>query len=329
MLSGYNETYNIFGAKFNKEYYESKIYQSGKEIVIKGLENGIFEKRRDGAIVVNLGIVDNENLGEKVLLREDGTSVYITQDLELARIKNKDFHSDIFINVVGNEHDYHFKVLYEILKRLGNKEKHYHLSYGLISLPEGRMKSREGNVVDADDIINNVKELAKKGLESRKKLSKKELEKKSLIITLASIKYALLKIEAGKNFMFDPKESINFEGNTGPYLQYSYARASSIIKKSKSKKSLVIPDNFTKEELHLISQISKFPQTLENTTKKMNPAIIANYAHELAQYFNEFYHANQVIGTKEESFRLKLIEAFRIVLKNSLYLLGIEVMEEM
>lgn len=329
VLSGYKETYKTFGIKFDKEYYESEIYESGKEIVMEGLKKGRFQKRKDGAIIINLGVINNEDLGEKVLLREDGTSVYMTQDLELARIKTKDFHPDILINVVGNEHDYHFKVLYEILKRLGNKERHYHLSYGLISLPDGKMKSREGNVVDADDIINDIRELAKKNLESRKKMYKKELDKKSLVIALAAIKYSLLKIEAAKNFMFNPNESINFEGNTGPYLQYSYARAGSILKKSKSKKSLVLPEKFTKGELQLLLHITKFSNSIENSAKNMNPAIIANYAYQLAKYFNEFYHSNPVIGSKEEIFRLKLIKSFRIVLKNSLNLLGIEVMEEM
>jgi len=166
-------------------------------------------------------------------------------------------------------------------------------------------------------------------LERNKKLSKKIVEERSLIISLAAIKYTLLKIEAARNFMFDPKESISFEGNTGPYLQYSYARASSIVRKSKTKKQLKIPDNLSKSELQLLSQISKFPQIVENVAEQMNPALIANYAYQLAQNFNEFYHANPVIGSKEEAFRLKLINSFRVILKNSLYLLGIDVMEEM
>jgi arginyl-tRNA synthetase len=329
-LSGYNQTYKTLGVKFKKEYYESKIFESGREIVMKGLKDGIFKKRRDNAIVINLGFMGKEDMGEKVLLRPDGTSVYMTQDIELARQKNNDFNPDLLINVVGNEHDYHFKVLYEILRKLGNKEQHHHLSYGIISLPEGRMKSREGTVVDADNLIDNVKEMAKKNLLDRnKKLSKKIVEERSLIISLAAIKYTLLKIEAARNFMFDPKESISFEGNTGPYLQYSYARASSIVRKSKTKKQLKIPDNLTKGELQLLSQISKFPQIVENAAEQMNPALIANYAYQLAQNFNEFYHANPVIGSKEEAFRLKLINSFRMILKNSLYLLGIDVMEEM
>ncbi|HJO14543.1 MAG TPA: arginine--tRNA ligase [Candidatus Pacearchaeota archaeon] len=329
-LSGYNQTYKTLGVKFRKEYYESRIFESGRDIVMKGLKDGIFKKRRDNAIVINLGFMGKEDMGEKVLLRPDGTSVYMTQDIELARQKNNDFNPDLLINVVGNEHDYHFKVLYEILRKLGNKEQHHHLSYGIISLPEGRMKSREGTVVDADNLIDNVKEMAKKNLLDRnKKLTKKIVEERSLMISLAAIKYTLLKIEAARNFMFDPKESISFEGNTGPYLQYSYARASSIVRKSKTKKQLKIPDNLSKSELQLLSQISKFPQIVENAAEQMNPALIANYAYQLAQNFNEFYHANPVIGSKEEAFRLKLINSFRVILKNSLYLLGIDVMEEM
>jgi len=329
-LSGYKTTYNIFGAKFDKEYYESKIFESGRDIVLKGLKDGVFKKRKDGAVIINLGILKKEDMGEKVLLRPDGTSVYMTQDIELARQKNKDFNPDLMINVVGNEHDYHFKSLYEILRLLGNKEEHHHLSYGIISLPEGRMKSREGTVIDADDIIGEVSEMAKNGLSERNsKLSKNVLDKRSLIIGLAAIKYTLLKIEAARNFMFNPKEAISFEGNTGPYLQYSYARASSILKKAKGKKDLKIPEDLTKEELQLLSQISKFPVTVEQASKQMNPALIANYSHQLAQNFNEFYHANPVIGSNEEAFRLKLIDAFRTTLKNALFLLGIEVMEEM
>ena len=329
-LTGYNTTYKVFGAKFNKEYYESKIFESGKDIVLKGLKDGILKKRKDGAIICKLGFIGKEDMGEKVLLRPDGTAVYMTQDLELARQKNKDFNPDLMINVVGNEHDYHFKALYEIIKRLGNTEKHFHLSFGIISLPEGRMKSREGTVVDADNLIEDVKEMAKKSLlERNNKLSKKAAEERSLKIALAAIKYTLLKIEAARNFMFDPKEAIQFEGNTGPYLQYSYARASSILKKAKGKKDLKIPESLTKEELQLLSQVSKFPNAVEQSSKQMNPALIANYSHQLAQNFNEFYHANPVIGSDGEAFRLKLIEAFRTTLKNALYLLGIDVMEEM
>lgn len=328
-LTGYKKTYQTFGAKFDKEYYESKIFESGRDVVLKGLKDGILKKRKDGAIICKLGFIGKEDMGEKVLLRADGTSVYMTQDIELARQKNKDFNPDLMINVVGNEHDYHFKALYEILRRLGNKEKHHHLSYGIISLPEGRMKSREGTVVDADNLIEDVKDMARKNLESKSKISKKDAEERSLKIALAAIKYTLLKIEAARNFMFDPKEAISFEGNTGPYLQYSYARASSILKKAKSKKTLSIPTNLSKEELQLLSQISKFPQAVENASKQMNPAVIANYSHQLAQNFNEFYHANPVIGSEEEAFRIKLIDSFRTTLKNSLYLLGIDVMEEM
>jgi len=329
-LSGYQTTYKTFGAKFDKEYYESKIYESGKDIVLKGLKDGVLKKRKDGAVICKIGFLGREDMGEKVLLRPDGTSVYMTQDLELARQKNKDFNPDLMINVVGNEHDYHFKALYEILKRLGNKEKHHHLSYGIISLPEGRMKSREGTVVDADNLIEEVQGMARKNLlERNSKLSKKAADEKSLIISLAAIKYTLLKIEAARNFMFDPKEAISFEGNTGPYLQYSYARASSILKKAKAKKDLTIPTNLTKEELQLLSQISKFPNVVEQASSQMNPAVIANYSHQLSQNFNEFYHTNPVIGSKEEAFRLKLIDAFRTTLKNALFLLGIEVMEEM
>jgi len=328
-IDGFKETYKTFGIKPDENYNESEIYTKGKEIIDKGLKKGIFEKRKDGAIIINL---EKEGLGEKVVLRSDGTSVYITQDLYLAELKNKKYNPDKSIYVVANEQDYHFKVLFSIIKKLGLKSANslYHLSYGLVNLPEGRMKSREGTVVDADDLIKETQELVKANLKekSEKKLSEKELEDRSLKISLGAIKYFLLKIEAVKGTIFNPKESLSFEGDTGPYLQYSYARASSILRKSKKKPELKIK-KIQDSEFKLIKKISELEEVVDRSIKQLNPSFIAHYAYQLSQTFNEFYHANKVIGTDEEEFRLKLIDAFRTTLKQSLSLLGIDVLEEM
>jgi arginyl-tRNA synthetase len=327
-FDGFKETAKVFGIKFDKEYYESKIYKFGKEIVEEGLKKGIFKKKEDGAVVIDLTA---EGLGEKVLLRSDGTSIYITQDMYLAKLKDEDFNIDGSFYVVANEQDYHFKVLFSILKKLGYKftDKLHHLSYGMVELPEGRMKSREGTVVDADDLIEDTRKIAVENIKKREELSEKELRERSLKISLAAIRYTLLKIDLMKNIVFNPKESLEFEGNTGPYLLYSYARASSILRKvEKSKAKLEIFD-LSKEEGALLTKIGDFPNIVKRAYSELAPNLIANYAFELCQMFNEFYHAHQVIGSKEEAFRLKLIEAFRNVLKKSLNLLGIEELEEM
>jgi arginyl-tRNA synthetase len=328
-FDGFKETYEKFGLKFDKEYFESKIYQNGKEIVEEGLKKGIFKKRDDGAVMIDL---TSEGLGEKVLLRSDGTSIYITQDMYLAKLKDEDFGVDGSIYVVANEQDYHFKVLFSVLKKLGYKfaENLYHLSYGMVELPEGRMKSREGTVVDADDLIEDTRKLAEEGIVKRQQdVSKKDLQERSLKIALAAIRYSLLKIDLTKNIVFNPKESLEFEGNTGPYLLYSYARASSIVRKVKAKKAKMVIYDLSKEEGALLTKIGNFPDVVKQAYNQLAPNIIANYAFELCQIFNEFYHAHQVIGSKEELFRLKLIDAFRKVLKSSLNLLGIEELEEM
>jgi len=327
-FEGFKKTYKTFGLKFDKEYFESDIYKNGKEIVEEGLKKGIFKKKEDGAVVIDL---TSEGLGEKVLLRADGTSIYITQDMYLAKLKDKDFNIDGSFYVVANEQDYHFKVLFSILKKLGYKfaDKLYHLSYGMVELPEGRMKSREGNVVDADDLIEDTRRIAEENIKKREELPEKELQERSLKISLAAIRYTLLKIDLTKNIVFNPKESLEFEGNTGPYLLYSYARASSIIRKVKKSKAKLEIYDLSKEEGALLTKIESFPAVVKKAYEELAPNLIANYAFELCQMFNEFYHAHQVLGSKEEGFRLKLIDAFRNVLKKSLNLLGIEELEEM
>ncbi len=327
-LDGFKETYKKFGIKHDKEYYESKIYKKGKEIVLGGLKKGIFEKK-DGSIIINL---EKEKLGEKVLLRDDGTSLYITQDIYLAKLKQDEYKINKSIYVVGNEQEYHFKVLFTILSKLGFNYKNLkHLSYGMVNLPEGKMKSREGIVVDADNLIKEVQDLVKKELTSREKISKKELESRSLKIALSAIKYFLLKVDSKKNMLFNPKESISFEGDTGPYLLYSYARASSILRKSKNKlnKNNFQIKNISEHELKLLKKLSQFPEVVSNSYNTLNPSLIANYSYQLTQIFNGFYHSCPVINSEQELFRLALVKSFRYVLENSLKLLGIEIIDKM
>ena len=327
-LDGFKETYKKLGIHHDKEYFESNIYKKGKEIILNGLKKGIFEKNSDGAIIADL---KKESLGEKVLLRADGTSVYITQDIYLAKLKFDEFKLNKSIYVVGNEQNYHFSVLFSILKKLkfDFADKLKHLSYGMVNLPEGKMKSREGTVVDADDLIDEVQNLVKKELNSRYKLPKKELESRSLKIALAAIIYFLLKVDTKKDMIFNPKESINFEGDTGPYILYSYARASSIIKKANKKKQFTIEKKLEKNEFELIKKLLQFEEIVSSAYNNMNPSAIANYSYQLSQQFNEFYHSVQVINSDNEQFRLALVDAFRQILKNSLFLLGIDTIEEM
>jgi arginyl-tRNA synthetase len=326
-LDGFKETYSKFGIKHDVEFFESAIYKNGREIVEKGLKNKIFSKKEDGAIIADL---KKEGFGEKVLLRSDGTSIYITQDLYLAKLKYEKYKIDKSIYVVGNEQDYHFNVLFAILKKLGfNFDGLKHLSYGMINLPEGRMKSREGTVVDADDLIDEVQKLVKKELESRDKLSKKQLEEKSLKIALAAIKYILLKVDTKKDMVFNPKESIDFEGDTGSYILYSYARASSIINRLKKIKKEYSLDELEEKEISLVKKLAEFKEVLLKSFKDLNPSAIANYSYQLSSIFNEFYHACPVINSEKESFRIDLVISFRQILKNALYLIGIEPLEKM
>ena len=329
-LDGFEETYAKFGIKHDVEFYESAIYKKGKEIIEEGLKKEIFTKKKDGAVVIDL---KKEKLGEKILLRMDGTSIYITQDIYLAKLRHEKYKIDKSIYVVANEQEYHFNVLFTILKKLGyNFEGLNHLSYGMVNLPEGRMKSREGTVVDGDDLIENIQALVKKELKSRDKLSKKELEERSLKITLAAIKYLILKIDIKKDMIFNPKESINFEGDTGPYLLYSYARASSILRKlekeKKSNKKYIIGELEEKEML-LVKKLSEFEEISLKASRDLNPSVIANYSYQLCQIFNEFYHSCPVVNSEKELFRTDLVKVFRQILKNSLYLLGIETLEKM
>jgi arginyl-tRNA synthetase len=330
-ISGFEETYKIFGHKPVKVYRESEIYKKGKSVILDGLKKGVFYKDKTGAVAINLG----KKLGEKILLRSDGTSVYITQDLALTTERYNDFKMDKAIWIVGNEQIYHFEVLFKLFKLLKFPfaEGCYHLAYGMVNLPDGKMKSREGTVVDADDLINDMVSLAKKEINKRHKLPKKQVDKIAYKIGIGAIKYFMLKYAAKKDFIFDPKQSVSFDGETGPYLQYALVRASKIMKKSKQQISGNIGYDLlsSKEEQELIKQISKFPEVVEQSAESYSPHFVATFAYELAQKFSTFYSKHRVIGAdpKQEKARLLLVNVFYETLKKSLNLLGINEVEVM
>ena len=326
-FDGFNETYKKLDIKFDREYYESQIYEKGKQIVEEGLKKKIFTKRKDGAVEINLG----KKLGKKILLRMDGTSVYMTQDLYLAILKSKQYKLTKSIYITGNEQDYHFEVLFKILEKLGFKNLNMqHLSYGMVNLPTGKIKSREGTKgITIDEILDNTQKIVKKELTKREKLGKKELEKRSKIIALSAIRYALLKIDMKRNMIFNPEKSTNFEGDTGPYLLYSYARANSILKKVKAENSNFEIQDLESVEIKLIKKLENFQETLHKSYKEFNPALIANYSYELCQIFNEFYHECPVLHSDNSDFRINLVKSFKQILKNSLDLLEIKTLEKM
>ena len=304
-FAGFAETFKLFGTGFDKEYYESKIFRNGKEIVLDGLERGIFQQREDGTVIVDL---EEFGLGEKVLLRANGTSVYIVQDIYLAYLKNQDFNYDKSIYVVGNEQEYHFNVLKKILQICGASyaDGIEHLSYGMVELPEGKMKSREGTVVDADDLILNTAGLAADEISKRyPELGSTEVTHRSLVISLAAIKYQLLKTETSRNMIFNPKEAIRFEGDTGPYLLYSYARASSILRKAEIELNLDAWDA-NDSELKLIKKIAEFTGIEEDSSRKLLPSLMASYAYDLCQTFNQFFHECPVLRSENAGQRLEI-----------------------
>jgi arginyl-tRNA synthetase len=331
-LKGFKLTYDKLGISFDKVYFESDYYIKGKEKILKGLENGIFEKSDDGAIVARLK--ENYNLPDKVLLRSDGTSIYITQDMYLAHLKKKDFDYDRSIYVVGNPQNLYFKQLFTILDMIGFKEDKYHFSYGMIYLPEGKMKSREGIVVDADDIIEEMETLAYKEVEKRyPELSEQEKTYRARIIGMAALKFFILKINPKSDFVFNPKESISFEGETGPYVQYCYARIESIISKSMEEIDLNINWMLLthEKELSLINQLIYFPEIVETAAETYNIHLIPQYLLSLCQAFNSFYTSCQVISDKKnlEKARLLLIKCVQIVIEIGCDILGIEILDKM
>lgn len=320
-LKGFEQTYKRFGLKkFDRTYFESETYDKGREMIFEGLKKGMFKKDEDGSIYVDLG----GELGKKILIRADGTTLYITQDIYLAVLKYKEYKFYKSVYVVASEQNYHFKVLFTLLKMLGYDFDCHHLSYGMVMLPEGRMKSREGKVVDADDLMDELKQ---KILEKHK-IKNKTAEK----IMLSAIKYYLLKFSAHKDFTFRPEESISFEGETGPYLQYALVRAGRILDRAGKPGGKVSFNMLSSEqEFMLIKKLSEFDNCINKAVETYSPNIIANYAYELAQAFSIFYENCPVLNADKElrNARLLLVKSFHTTLKTALYLLGIEEVKEM
>lgn len=342
VYEGFDVTYNRLGVDFDKTYYESETYLLGKKIVEEGLSKGVFYKKDDNSVWVDL---TSDGLDEKIVQRSDGTSVYITQDLGTAVLRHDEYDFDSKIYVVGNEQDYHFKVLFLILKKLGNEwaDKLYHLSYAMVDLPSGKMKSREGTVVDADDLMDEITTAA---AEETSKLGKVEEfsndELKQLYETLGfgALKYFILKVDPEKRMLFNPAESVEIHGNTGPYIQYVHARICSVIKRASQiqqlsgykNMALEAVVNMNDKERELAINILRFKETVENAAEKFSPAIVANYVYELAKNFNQFYHENSIISESEletSCFRLCLADACALTIEKSLNLLGIIAPERM
>jgi arginyl-tRNA synthetase len=337
-LSGIKETYKEFGTEFDVWFKESETFRkgSGARMVEGGLKSGIFTREDDGAIIAVL----EPEMQNKVLVRNDGTSLYVTNDLGLTEEKFQKFKLDKCIWVVANEQDLYFKQLFKIFEKLDRKwaKNCFHLSYGYVSLPSGRMKSREGNVVDADDLIKEIEKLAEKEIEARyKKISAKEKEKRSKGIALAAIKFYLLRNDAKKDMVFEPEKSISFDGETGPYLQYTYARARSILRKAKANKSnknKIGEKDFAllshEKEKELLVALSNFDRAVQKSFEELSPHHLAHSLLAVSEKFNSFYqHLSVLEGGEEKNARLALVEATTIVLKKGLEILGIEALEEM
>lgn len=335
VYAGFEQTYSRLGVTFDKYYYESDTYKLGKDLIQQGLDSNVFFRKPDGSVWIDLS---TDGLDEKVVLRADGTSVYITQDLGTAVLKEADFGMDQSIYVVGNEQDYHFKVLFLILKKLGLPWANglLHMSYGMVDLPGGKMKSREGTVVDADDLIDEMQETARIKTEELGKTDDfSDAEKISLNrkIGLGALKYFLLKVDPRKRLLFDPAESIDFQGNTGPFIQYSYARIKSILRKesniSRYKGEFL---GMNEDERSLIKLLYSYRETVHTAAQEFSPAVIAAYLYDLSKSFNRFYHENQVLKAEDEvtrQFRLNLCLQTGLILKSGMTLLGIEVPEKM
>src|SRR3989344_3311197 len=333
VLDGFEETYQRFGIKFDKDYFESAYYDLAKEMVQEGLKTKKFKQDDTGAVIAPL---EKYNLPDKVLLRRDDTSIYITQDLYLSALRYRDFKFDQMIYVVASEQRLHFQQLFKILELMGKKyaSNMHHLSYGLVHLPSGRMKSREGNVVDADDIMDEVAELARKEIESRhSNILESEIKSRAENIALSAIKFFMLKTDPVKDIVFNPEESMSFEGETGPYVQYTHARACSILRKSGLKILVNInyPEFNSAEELNLIKLLAQFKEVIEQSAVNQKPHHLAQYLISLSQAFNEFYHKLPVISEDKDLMkaRLLLVDSVRKVLANGLNLLGITALEEM
>lgn len=335
VYEGFEQTYKAIGVDFDKYYYESQTYLLGKEFISEGLKTGVFFKKEDGSVWCDL---TEDGLDEKIVLRSDGTAVYMTQDIGTAIQRLKDY-PDVggMVYTVGNEQDYHFKVLFLILKKLGFDwaKNLYHLSYGMVDLPSGKMKSREGTVVDADDLIQEMADTAEEISKELGKLDEySEAEKKALYKTigLGALKYYILKVDPKKRILFDPKESIDFQGNTGPFIQYTYARIQSILRKSNGNDLEVSQIALHNKEKQLLKQLELFPEVIQNAADQHSPALIANYIYDLVKDFNSFYQNLSILGAdkeEEKRFRVALSNSVGVTIKNGFKVLGIDVPERM
>ena len=338
VFKGFDETYKALGISFDKVDYESQTYLLGKELVQKGLEMGVFEKEADGSVWCDLTA---DGLDRKLVLRGDGTSVYITQDLGTAERRFAQYNLDSHVYVVGNEQDYHFQVRKLILKKLGFdwSDQIYHLSYGMVELPEGKMKSREGTVVDADDLIEKMYEEAKAtSLESGKlaDMPAEEQEKLFHMIGLGALKYFIMKVDPKKTMLFNPKESIDFNGNTGPFIQYTHARICSILRKAEEQGIVFasVPQDVepSAKEVRLVKLMGLFPEKVAEAGAALSPAVIANYAYDLAKEFNQYYHDTPILketDSKVLAYRLVLIGTIARILVKAMGILGISLPERM
>jgi len=338
VYAGFNQTYNKIGVSFDKTYYESKTYLLGKDIIEEGLQKNIFFKKEDNSVWIDLA---EEGLDEKLVLRGDGTSVYITQDLGTTELKYNDFHSNRYLWVVGNEQDYHFKVLFAILKRLGRPyaEECYHISYGMVDLPSGKMKSREGTVVDADELVAQMIQTAADRTQELGKIHDFESDEAIKLydqLALGALKYFLLKVDPKKRMLFNPEESIDFQGHTGPFIQYTYARIRSILRKAEQAGIVTeIPnENYQMHQVEreLIYALSLYPARVLTAANDFTPYIISLYAYELAKVYNQFYSEVSIFADPDPEavkFRVALSKTVSETIHKALWLLGIEVPERM
>lgn len=334
VYDGFEATYKRLGVDFDKNYYESETYLLGKEVVENGLDSGVFYKKEDGSVWIDLS---SEGLDEKIILRSDGTAVYMTQDIGTAIKRHEDFNFSHMTYTVGNEQDYHFKVLFLILEKLGYSwaKSCYHLSYGMVDLPSGKMKSREGTAVDADDLMEDMFQNAKSIAEELGKIDvSKNNESKELneTVGMGALKYFMLKVDPKKRMLFDPKESIDFNGNTGPFIQYTYARIQSILRKNTGDIKIDEDSDITDKERALIITLLAFPKTIQEAANSFSPALIANYVYEIVKDFNSYYQSTPILGadsTSIISFRVALSQQVAKVIKLSMSLLGINVPQRM
>lgn len=334
VYDGFGKTYKALGVDFDKFYYESNTYLLGKDIVEGGLEKGVFFEKLDGSVWIDLTA---DGLDEKLVRRADGTSVYITQDLGTAQLKYDDFGMDESIYVVGNEQDYHFKVLFLILQKLKKTwaKGLTHLSYGMVDLPSGKMKSREGTVVDADDLIAEMEATAKEVTEALGKANDFDEDEKQQLyhtIGMGALKYFLLKVDPKKRLLFDPNESVDFQGHTGPFIQYTHARIKSVIGRAGIDTNQTVATTLAAEERDLIVLLNRFPETITDAAKGFNPGIMANYVYEVAKVYNKFYHEHSILQAEDDAlkqFRLQLSVASAKVISRGMGMLGIAVPERM